>query len=48
MVPLRAMHLWIQAPKWHQFAEEVSVALEGHQIMIRTIPPDIGCVKLVV
>lgn len=26
--------------------EEVSVAPEGHQIMIRTIPPDIGRVKL--
>jgi SERRATE/Ars2, N-terminal domain len=26
--------------------EEVSVAPEGHQVMIRTIPPDIGRVKL--
>ena len=26
--------------------EEVSVSPEGHQVMIRTIPPDIGRVKL--
>ena len=32
----------IEAPKRHQIAEEVSVAPEGRQIMIRTIPPDTG------